>query len=236
MRPKVAEKTLAIELRRRGFSYSEIQEKVPVSQSSLSLWLRAIELSAAQRERLANRKISGQLLAARTVREARVRRVEAIGLAAQEEARNLLSSRDSLWLIGTVLYWAEGAKLKPWRSKRRVCFTNMDPRMIRAFRAWLFRYCNILPSEIIFALCIHSTANVARARRFWSRELSVNQHEIRTYFKRPNVVTRRKNIGEVYYGTMRVEVLRSTSLLYRIEGWIKTIAAAGSANWKAISL
>jgi transposase len=53
MRAKPAEREQAIALRQQGLSYAEIQSRVSVSQSSLSLWLRHVSLSAAQKERLA---------------------------------------------------------------------------------------------------------------------------------------------------------------------------------------
>lgn len=143
---------------------------------------------------------------------------------AEKEAFAHLESGDRLWLMGTLLYWAEGAKAKAWTSGRRVSFTNMDPAMIRIILAWLRQCCAVGAADIEFALYIHPNGNVQMAQAFWARELGVNGN-MRTYFKRPNYHPRRKNIGQSYYGTMRVGVRQSTSLLYRIEGWRRGIIA-----------
>ena len=42
---KLKEKKLAIKLRRKGYSYREIQKKVKVSKGSLSLWCRGVILN-----------------------------------------------------------------------------------------------------------------------------------------------------------------------------------------------
>jgi|GEM_PF-5874067 len=40
----------------------------------------------------------------------------------------------------------------------------------------------------------------------------------------PNHAPERKNIGSTYYGRMRVSVRQSTYLVYRMEGWRKSLA------------
>jgi len=45
----------AIELRKKGLSYSEILKCVPVAKSTLSLWLRSVGLSKKQRQRLTDK-------------------------------------------------------------------------------------------------------------------------------------------------------------------------------------
>lgn len=42
----------AIALRQKGFSYSEILVQIPVAKSTLSLWLRSVDLSRPQPQRL----------------------------------------------------------------------------------------------------------------------------------------------------------------------------------------
>jgi hypothetical protein len=223
VRAKRLEREQAVDLRKRGLSYSEIQAKVPVSQASLSLWLRAVELQPCYRQRLAERKIKGQRLAAQTVHNQRFTRVASTLSQAEQEAKGLLDSLDMLWLIGTVLYWAEGTKVKEWTSHGRVTFTNMDPEMIRLVCAWLLQYCSVGSESLDYALYIHPDANIAEAQLYWLRHLGIPQIRLRTYFKRPNPSPHRKNIGRTYYGTMRITVRSSTILSHRITGWIHAI-------------
>jgi transposase len=45
---KVLEKDKAIELRKQGKTYTEIQKRIPISKSCLSYWLRDIKLNREQ--------------------------------------------------------------------------------------------------------------------------------------------------------------------------------------------
>jgi transposase len=58
MAVKVKEKEIAIELRRQGYSYSEILKRVPVAKSTLSLWLRSLGLAKQQKQRLTEKRLA----------------------------------------------------------------------------------------------------------------------------------------------------------------------------------
>ena len=225
MRAKRLEREQAIDLRKMGLSFSEIQAKVPVSQASLSLWLRAVELQPCHRQRLAERKRIGQRLAAQTVHDQKLTRVASTLSQAEQEAKEFLSSLDMLWVIGTVLYWAEGTKVKEWTPHGRVIFTNMDPEMIRLVRSWLLRYCSVGSESLDYALYIHPDADIAEAQQYWLRHLGLPQTRLRTYFKRPNPSPHRKHVGRTYYGTMRITVRSSSLLSHRITGWIHAVVS-----------
>ena len=156
------------------------------------------------------------------LREARQRRVTAAHQAALE-ARKRLSSGDVAWAVGVMLYWGEGEKTKPWAPSRLVGFTNMETKALLVFRQWLLRYAGVTRTDIGYDLRIHPDAGIDRARAHWARVLEVDESVIKTYLKRPNPLTRRRRVGNVYYGTMRLRVRRSTMLLHRIEGWIQGI-------------
>ena len=50
-------KVIALNLRKQGFSYSEILERIPVAKSTLSLWLREVGLSKRQKQHLTQKKL-----------------------------------------------------------------------------------------------------------------------------------------------------------------------------------
>lgn len=97
--------------------------------------------------------------------------------------------------------------------------------MLRTFRLWLIRYCEVCPQDLRYAMYIHPHANVDEAKEFWTRELSIESSSLRTYFKKPNHSPRSRNTGKDYHGTMRIRVARSTMLLWRIEQWIGFVSA-----------
>lgn len=225
MRAKRLEREKAIDLRRQGLSYSEIQARVPVSQASLSFWLRGVELEDDHKQRLAERKAAGQPRAAQKVHQLKIDRVEHALRQAESEANQFLNSMELLWVIGTVLYWAEGTKIRKWPCKEQVQFTNMDSDMIRLVREWLKRYCGLTSDDFDYALYIHPDADVLSAQGYWVRVLKIPHTQLHTYFKKHNPSTRRKHVGRTYYGTMRMTVRRSTLLAHRIKSWICAVVA-----------
>ena len=112
MKARLYEKNKAIELRKQGFSYAEIQEHVPVSKGILSAWLRYLPMTAKETNRLtskiAERKDRGRIKSMFVNRQFRLNRE----IQTFEDAKNQFKkhSSDSVFLIGIALYWAEGAK------------------------------------------------------------------------------------------------------------------------------
>ena len=141
MRSKRLERERAIDLRRRGLSYSEIRKHVPVAKSSLSLWLRSVGLLEWQQERLSKRKLAAARMGGRKVHERRVERTKQTVEQAAGEGQQYLQAKDVHWLTGVVFYWVEGSKPKPWNHAEQFGFTNMDvttiPNHARLVRAIL---------------------------------------------------------------------------------------------------
>ena len=115
MRSKRLERERAIDLRRRGLSYSEIREHVPVAKSSLSLWLRSVGLLEWQQERLSKRKLAAARMGGRKVHERRVERTKQTVEQAASEGQQYLQAKDVHWLTGVVFYqccWCSGVLAK----------------------------------------------------------------------------------------------------------------------------
>lgn len=96
-------KPLVVGLRKKGFSYSEIQKEIFVPKSTLSLWLRGEKLTSAQLKNLNQRKISA-LKSGAEKRIAKILQIvsDARRIAAQD-IKNI--SKRELWLMGVVLCW-----------------------------------------------------------------------------------------------------------------------------------
>jgi orotate phosphoribosyltransferase-like protein len=53
-------KQKAIQLRMNGLTYSEILKCIPVAKSTVSLWLREVDLSVPQKQRITKKRIAAQ--------------------------------------------------------------------------------------------------------------------------------------------------------------------------------
>ncbi len=222
---KKEEKRKAIDLRKRGYSYSEIIKNVPVSKSTLSLWLRDVGLAKKQKQRITRKKVLAMKRGADVVRKKRIEKSNKI----KKDARNNISniSKKELWLMGIMLYWAEGAKEKTHRVGERVQLMNTDKRILCIFKKWLIDCCKIIEDDIIYDIYLHKNSfhDTDRVRDYWRKEILIPANiKIPVYYKNNKIKTVRKNIGESYYGVCRIKVKKSTDLNRKIAGWIDGIS------------
>ncbi|OHA63447.1 MAG: hypothetical protein A2748_02365 [Candidatus Wildermuthbacteria bacterium RIFCSPHIGHO2_01_FULL_45_20] len=217
-------KNRAVCLRKQGLSYREILEQIPVAKSTLSLWLRDVGLTERQRQRLTEKKISSMLRGASTRRRQRLEKMAALKQLGKSEI-DTISSRE-LWLMGIMLYWAEGSKEKAYSNGTGIRFSNSDPLMIKLFIHWLQRACKIENERISFEIYIHknSVNTIKKVQTYWSEQTGFPIEKFsKVYLKNNTLKTVRKNTGEGYYGLVRVRVTSSSDLNRKLTGWIEGI-------------
>jgi transposase len=100
---KTAERDMARKLRREGLSMREIERRLGVARSTVSLWVREIELTDHQLEELQARGVSARTRARRIYYRARRRMF-------QDEGRVVARNSEPLHAAGCMLFWAEGSR------------------------------------------------------------------------------------------------------------------------------
>jgi transcriptional regulator with XRE-family HTH domain len=208
----------ARELRQQGWTYKQIQAELGCSKSSVSLWVRDLPAPGRPRPDTGTaRRDAQRAVESRDATRATMQTTACIEVGP-------VSPRE-LFLIGVGLYWSEGAKAKP-SSHRRVIFVNSDPNMIKVFLAWL-DLLGVAPEHRRFSVNIHESADVPAAEAYWADQVGIKTDALlKTSLKRHNPKTNRTNVGEGYYGCLRVAILRSADLHRRIEGWWYGIVGA----------
>jgi transcriptional regulator with XRE-family HTH domain len=214
----------AIQLRKKGLSYAEILRKVPVAKSTLSLWLRSVALSKPQHQKLTRKKLEAARRGGEAKRVQRIATTEKIYESAIREIHSI--SKRELWFMGVMLYWAEGSKEKEYRPGAGIDFSNSDPRMIQLFLKWLTDVCGVERERIYFGIFIHENSRhrVDVVREHWMNHTGFSsKHFTYTYFKKHNPRTKRKNISHTYMGNLRIRVKASSTLVRKVEGWVRGI-------------
>ncbi len=209
------DKNKAISLRKKGYSYSQIKEKIKVSKSTLSLWLRNFPLSE-ERIRALRDNNQVRIEHCRNTKEAnRKKRLEAIYQSVGGDIDRL--SEREIKLCGLFLYWAEGTKSRGGP----VVISNTDPSMIKFF--FKFLLLNDIPKEKIFVrLQLYRDMDQGREIRFWSNTLGVKEINFkRCYIKKSNItdITYKTGFG---HGTCSLMV-GDVNLYNRIISSIKYI-------------
>ncbi|ULR51203.1 hypothetical protein [Streptomyces deccanensis] len=214
-------KARARDLRLQGWTYDQIQLELGCSKSSISLWVRDLpkpeprytpeEQQALMREGLA------------VVRQAQATERRNVKVGAAKELGSLTDRE--LFVLGVGLYWAEGAKSKPYARREAVNFINSDPDMINTFLAWL-DLLGVERKRLRFRVMIHESADITAAETYWADLVGVDRELLQpTTLKKHNPKTVRKNTGEDYRGCLVIRVQQGGDLYCRIEGWWKGIAA-----------
>ena len=180
----IPKKEKAIALRKKGKTYSEILKEVLVAKSTLSELFRDVKLSKPEFQRLTVKKLAAAKRGGEAKHRQRIIRVQMIRDQALKDIEHI--SKRELWLIGIVLYWAEGTKEKDFHPGSSITFNNSDPRMIRVFVRWLLESCKITKDRIKCEIYIHENSknSIDDARRYWSRvsELPIDKFDKVNFF------------------------------------------------------
>jgi len=173
------DKQKALELRDKGFSYSQIKEKIGVSKSTLSGWLHDKPLSEKRIREL--RDFSAQRIEkySNTMRLKRELRLDTVYKKVSKDIGKL-SKRD-LFLAGLFLYWGEGTKMK----KGSVELTNTNPAMLKLFISWL-ELLGIKRKNLRVKLHLYSDMNIKESITFWSKELKIPLSQFRKSYIKEN--------------------------------------------------
>jgi hypothetical protein len=204
-------------------AYNEIVDRLHVSKSSVSLWVRDLPRPVTEEEARRRRTEAARKhwLAEQPLRDAR--RAAERDAAAGEIGS--LTERE-LRIAGAIAYWCEGTKSKPYRRAERVIFMNSDPGLIRLFLRFLDA-AGVPRDDLVFTVSIHESADVQAAHRFWREVTGAKPEQFsKPAIKRHNPRTTRKNVGDTYHGCLAVRVRRSARLYRRIEGWAGAAMAA----------
>ncbi|MDD5433494.1 MAG: hypothetical protein PHE77_02440 [Candidatus Pacebacteria bacterium] len=205
-------KKKAIELRGRGLSYKEIKQEIGVSKSTLSGWLKTVELTPEQKERLYTKQVMILSRGSQSQKERRLREIERIIAKAEKEIESPMSF-ETYRLFGAALYWAEGAKTNG------CSIINSDPHLILFMVRWLEKVFKIYPDTLKVWLNIYSQQNDKDLKAFWSRLTGIPIENFGKSFIKPVNKNFKKN--NLYYGTVKVKIPKGTDLRHRIFGWVK---------------
>jgi transposase-like protein len=213
---KNVEKVQAISLRKSGYSIKDIARELGVAKSSVSVWVRDVELSPEEYMRLRANPFS----------EAAVEKRRQTRIINEESKRNLVITRaqeqisrisdKDLFLIGVMLYWAEGGK-----TQRMVRFSNGDPNMIKIMMAFFRRVCEVPEGKLRGYIHIHPHLDHIVAEKYWSDVTGIPLDQFFKTYTKPNKSSQNKK-DTLPYGVLDIYVL-DTKLFLKITGWARGI-------------
>lgn len=214
---RTEERKEARKLRAEGKSIKEIERLIGVRRSSVSVWVRDIELTREQKHRLIARNTSLDVLERR--RKTRfaneyARRMPFVqqGIADVASRRNV-----DIFMLGIGLFWGEGSKT----SRGVIELSNTDPRVIQMHVLFLRQVCKVDPKKIHGHVGIHSHLSTEQAEKYWSKISGIPLVQFyRTSIQKSKAGKGRRD--PLPHGTFSVGV-NSTEMRLRLEGWMQGV-------------
>jgi len=215
----VLEKQMAIKLRQKGKSLSNIAKQLFVSKSTVSLWCQKIILTRTQLEVLARNTLKGQEKGRKKSAESkRAHKINTIETFKKEGIENIAKLTDrELLIAGVGLYWGEGSK------KFKLSFINSDPVLIKFMFIWFQRIFNLKKEDFMPRIFINQSHQyrVDTVVSFWAHELGLPKSQ---FGKVTLLRIKSKKIypnHNTYYGVLALRIRRGTKNLYRMLGLIE---------------
>ena len=187
-RGKVAEQERARDLRAQGWAYAEICAELGVSRSSVSLWVRDVQVDEAvwsTRVRQ-TRNYGARNRAPNALQRAKAEQIERC--AAEASAwLGALSERD-LFVAGIALYAGEGFK-----TGGAVGMANSDPHVLLLFLRWLRTFFDVDESRLRMRVYLHEGLDLEVATSYWSEVTGIPRSQFGAPYRAANDPTRRKS-------------------------------------------
>ncbi len=221
---KTDERQRARQLRALGWSVKEIERHLCVARSSVSRWVRDVELGPTAEARLASRVSRGPLVAA--ARKATAARIARAGQ--QEDGRRLARERDASYAAGCMLHWAEGDK-----CRNGVRMSNSDPELLAVFADFLRSHFDVRDTDISI-YCNLFADHVERQNeieKFWLDTLRLPQTSLRkSVINNYSKHSQKKRQNKLPYGTCKI-VVNSTRIQQTILGSIQEYGGFERPEW-----
>lgn len=227
------EKEKAIQLRLKGFSYNEINKKIGVPKSTLSGWLKNVQLSDAAAERLNSRKTIGfrNGLLKRNKRQTHLAWKRAIETQNRASKRIGRLSKKELLVLGAALYWGEGHKRLQRKDGRElpshaINFTNSDPEMIQAFILFLRKVMGVDILDMKAAVRLYQHQNEADCVRYWVKVTGIPVGNFNKSTYQVSAASKKiRPYNRLPFGTIRISV-NDTAKFHMLMGWIEGLKKA----------
>ncbi len=214
---KREERDKAVLLRKNGESMRDIAAKLQISKASVSLWVRDVVLTPAQRSKLNQNGFSIEAIEKRRLKRISSTK-EKYSVVMREAGKEIVSlSLRELWLVGIALYWGEGGKTH--RGMARIA--NSDPAVIKLMMRFFREVCDV--SETRFRGHVHtfSHLNAKKAETYWSEVSGIPVKQFYKTYVKQSIASKDKR-DTLPYGTFQIYVC-DTTLFYKIIGWIERI-------------
>lgn len=193
---------IAKKLRRQGYSFREISERLNIAKSTASLWSRKEIISESGKKRMHNLIIFSQIKARKVLLDKQEKYYQELDDKCSVLKNGGRYKKDDLKIFLALIYWAEGTK-----TKKNLGFTNSDPDMIKIYLKLLRASFDIKEKKLSAWLHLHDYHNRKEMISFWSKITGIDKKRISIYNKKHSGKQKKegyKGCISVHYGNYRI--------------------------------
>jgi hypothetical protein len=214
----IGRKEKALALRKKGYSYKMITDRLGISKSTLSCWFK--ELPFTPNKHVIERIKQGPFKSGKIKHNQRVENIAKIKKLAKEEL-GMITKRD-LWILGLGLYIGEGSK-----AYETAQIINSDPAIVKLAIKWFNDACGVGNKHITVTMHLYPDNNEKKCVNYWKKitGLSVKQFRKTQIDRRINKSNNKRR--KLPYGTVRLSIISNgnpnfgVNLHRKIMGWIE---------------
>ncbi|MBP9669833.1 helix-turn-helix domain-containing protein [Candidatus Woesebacteria bacterium] len=172
----------ALELRKKGWSYSAIKKELGIAKSTASVWLNKYPLTHEQLDKLQFHS-EHRIESFRATMAKKKQKLLDVAVTNQIKAIGKLTEKE-LYLCGLALYWGEGAKTR----YTELGFSNTDPRMIRFYLQWL-KVCVKFPIDLVkVRLHLYRDMDIKHETDYWMNTLGLKIYNFKKPYIKPTTL------------------------------------------------
>ncbi len=201
----------------------QIAARVGASQSSVSVWVRDIELTPEQRA--ANLRRAGAVRGDAWRATNRARRATYQG-SGREKARR---SEDPLHVAGCMLYWAEGAK-----NRNTARLANSDLSMLAFFKRFTDVCFGLKSNRYSFSINVYlgNGLSIRDVEDHWLSGMELPRSCLRKHqINHHPTSSSGQRVNKLPYGVGCLTILKSTAIVQHIYGAIQEYAGFEEPRW-----
>jgi len=207
----------AINLRKKGKSYSQIKDALKISKSTLSYWLKDYPLSEKRLRSLRDNNIVRIEKCRQTKRK---KKEDRLAKFYKKQKKTIFPiTKKQLFIAGLFLYWGEGTK----RAEARTAISNSDPSVIKFFVFWLEECFCVPRKKLKVYLHLYKDMDINKEIVYWSRILSVPKSQFAKPYIKKTSINRINHKGSFNHGTCNI-ILDNARLSENVKMGIKVIS------------
>ena len=212
-------KEKAIKLRKLGYSYGMIKERLQISRSTLSYWFK--DMLFKPNKEVIERIRRGPFISGEISHNKRVKNIAKAKALARKELGKI--SRRDLWMLGIGLYIGEGSK-----AYETVQIINSNPEVIKLAIRWFKDICGLTSNNMTVTLHLYPDNNIKKCVQYWRKTTKIPAKQFRKEHidLRTNKTINKNKV--LPYGTARISIISNgnpdfgVNLHRKVMGWIES--------------